>query len=35
MPIPSMFGIFSMFMVNVGKKDIHGWFGMGTHNLHF
>ena len=23
------------FTVNVGKKDIHGWFGMGTHNLHF
>ena len=31
-PIPSMYGIFTyiwlMFMVNVGKYNIHGWYGI-------
>ena len=33
MPIGSMYGIFTyiwlIFMVNVGKYTIHGWYGMG------
>ena len=32
-PIPSMYGIFTyiwlIFMVNVGKYTIHGWYGKG------
>ena len=35
MPIPSMYGIFTyiwlMFIVNVGKYAIHGWYGMYHH----
>ena len=33
LPIPSMYGIFTyiwlIFMVNVGKYIIHGWYGLG------
>ena len=32
LPIPSMYGIFTyiwlIFMVNVGKYSIHGWYGL-------
>ena len=37
-PIPSMYGIFAyiwlIFMVNVGKYTIHGWYGYWLFNRH-